>query len=135
MNTLILCRILCQFCFHTCCPLETIYVSTIEVSSPHLNRLRRKKECCFKIGQKQNLGHVNEQISEEIMLPHNHEAIWIRQPQRHVDYPVAVNFPLNCQHASRKPFALDGLTRARPQQSARTRYWTRAHHTSPQGRE
>ncbi len=67
MNTLILCRILYQICFHTFCPLETIYVSTIEVSSAHLNRLRRKEGCCFKIGQKQNLGDVNEQIREEIM--------------------------------------------------------------------
>ncbi len=55
-----------QFCFDTCCPLETIYVSTTNISSPHLNRLRRKKERCFKTGQKQHLSHVNEQISEEI---------------------------------------------------------------------
>ncbi len=56
----------CQFCFDTCCPLETIYVSTTKISSPHLNCPRRKKERCFKNGQKQHLSHVNEQISEGI---------------------------------------------------------------------
>ncbi len=47
---------------------------------------------------------------------------------------VAVNRPQKIQHASRKPFAVGWLTRAHPQHSARTRYWTRTHHTSPQGR-
>ncbi len=43
--------------------------------------------------------------------------------------PVAVNRPQNSQHASRKPVAVGWLTRAHSQQRARTRYWTRAHHT------
>ncbi len=56
----------CKFCFDSCCHLETIHVSTTKISSPHLNRLRRKKDRCFKTGQKQHLSHVYEQISEEI---------------------------------------------------------------------
>ncbi len=46
---------------------------------------------------------------------------------------VAVNCPQNSQHASHKPFVVGWLTRAHLQQRARTRFWTRAHHTSPQG--
>ncbi len=42
------------------------YVSATKVSSPHLNRLRRKKERYFKNGQKHRLNHINEQISSEI---------------------------------------------------------------------
>ncbi len=56
----------CQFCFDTCCPLETVYVSATKVSSPHLSRLRRKKKRYFKNGQKHRLNHINEQISDEI---------------------------------------------------------------------
>ncbi len=44
-----------QFCFDTCCPLEAVYVSATNVSSPHLNHLRRKKERYFKNGQKHHL--------------------------------------------------------------------------------
>ncbi len=56
----------CQFFFETCCPLETINVSATTFSSPYLNRLQRKRERCFKNGQKGHFSHMNEQISEEI---------------------------------------------------------------------
>ncbi len=64
-----------------------------------------------------------------------------RKASKKVSFPtvrhehVAVNRQQNSQHARRKPFAVGWLTRARPQQRARTRYWTRAHHASPQGCE
>ncbi len=53
-----------QFFFETCCPLETIKVSA--TTSPYLDRLQRKRERCFKNGQKGHFSHMNEQISKEI---------------------------------------------------------------------
>ncbi len=52
----------CRFCFNTPYHLETIYVSATNVSSPHLNRLRRKEESCFKNGQKQRLSRADGDV-------------------------------------------------------------------------
>ncbi len=67
----------CQFCLVTWCPLETVYVSATIVSSPHLNRLRRKKESYFKDGQKHHLNYINEQIRDEIK---RFIMVWLEDP-------------------------------------------------------
>ncbi len=50
----------CQFCFDTCCPLETIYVSTTKISSPHLNRLRTRKSVVSRLARSKTYNEGDE---------------------------------------------------------------------------
>ncbi len=76
---------LCPLYLSSCCQPETVYGLATKNSSSHLNCLRRKSERYFKNCQKR----TNMWWDQLYKLPHNQMAIYIQQPQRHVDYPIA----------------------------------------------
>ena len=55
-----------NFCFNTCCPVETIYIRTDRFSSPLLKRLRRDKERAYMTGRRSYVKHLTALIKEEI---------------------------------------------------------------------